>query len=160
MRWTDEVLMLAMYDILPAKLIQHLTAGAKDAQSRATAASTERLTQAQDRARVQLLHYFIPAQYLGRLWERIQFYLQRGQHTDFQGCRILITAKDLKMQFSGPQWPRMWNQFFQAWDRAVDRSFLQEDFYDVAKEIIALKRSFSFAQEIAADRLPLTLTWR
>ncbi|KAL2864790.1 uncharacterized protein BJX67DRAFT_383421 [Aspergillus lucknowensis] len=40
-------------------------------------------------------HYPIPAQYPGRLgW--IQFYLERGYHTDFQGCWILITAKHLK----------------------------------------------------------------
>ncbi|KAL2811371.1 hypothetical protein BDW59DRAFT_168025 [Aspergillus cavernicola] len=102
-RWTDQVFMLAVYDILPAKLIQHLTTGAKDAQTRATATSTELTTQGKDHAHVQLLHYFIPPQYLRLLWDQIQFHLEQGHHTNLQGCQILITAKDLKIQFSDPQ---------------------------------------------------------
>jgi hypothetical protein len=71
-----------------------------------------------------------------------QVYLERGQQTDFQSCRVLIGAKDLKMQFSRPQWPYMWNQFFHAWDCAVDRTFLQEDFFDVSKGTIAPEPRF------------------
>ncbi|KAL2811374.1 hypothetical protein BDW59DRAFT_168019 [Aspergillus cavernicola] len=131
--------MLAVYDVLLAKLIQHLTAGAKDAQTRAIAASTELTTQGKDHT---------------------HFHLEQGHHTDLQGCQILITAKDLKMQFSDPQWPQMWDQFFTAWNGAVDQTFLQEDFYDMAKETITPEQSFPFSEEVAPDQLSLTLTWR
>lgn len=158
--WTDEVVMPAIYDTLPSELIQHFTAGARDAQTRATAASVELTTQGRDGPRMQLLHHFIQPQYLAQLWDRIGFYIKQRGHTEFEGCRIFITAKNLKTKSQDPDWQQAQEKFFSTWDQVVNRSFLVEDFYDVGKEVTPPDRSFSFRQASEVARQPLTLTWR
>lgn len=158
--WTDHILTPAIYDTFPPELIQHLTAGAQHAQTRATAASTEQTTQGKEQPRVQLLHYYIQAQYMAPLWDRIQFHIELKNYTEFQNLHILITAKNLKTQFQNANWVGMWDSFFTTWDHAVNRAYLKEDFYDLAKEVITPDRSFPFHQEPDMDQQPLTLTWR
>lgn len=158
--WIDEVLMPAIYDTLLSKLIQHFTAGAPDAQMRATATLVELSMQGREGPQVQLLHHFIQPQYLVPLWEQIQFYIVERGHPEFKACQILITAKDLKTKSQDPDWQQAWEKFFTTWDGAVDRSYLAEDFYDIGKEVTPPDRSFSFRQGLDVAWQPLTLTWR
>ena len=152
--WTDEIVMPAIYDCGPAETVQHFTAGARDAQCRATATSIELPTQGREGPRMKLLHHFIQAQHSGPLWNRIQFYIQRRRHAEFEQCLILITAKNLKTNSQDSVLERALEKFFNQWDGAVDRSLLADDFYDVGKE------SFSFLRAVDVGQSPLTLTWR
>ncbi|OJD22346.1 hypothetical protein ACJ73_06306 [Blastomyces percursus] len=158
--WIDQVFMPAIYDTLPAELIQHLVAGAKDAQTRATAASAERTTQGPDRPRVQLLHYHIPPQYLAALWDRVQFYIQQRNQTEFRGSQIIFHAKNVKTHFQDQSWQQMWDRFFTVWNGTLDRSYVLEDYYDLAKEVVPKGRSFPVQYTPQASEQPLTLAWR
>ncbi|KAL5040767.1 hypothetical protein BDW71DRAFT_212801 [Aspergillus fruticulosus] len=87
-----------------------------------------------------LLHYHLPAPYLPRLWERVLHYLPR--HTEFQGARLLLHAKNLKARFQQGSWRAMHDRFFATWHTAVDPAWIESDWYDITKEVITLGRSF------------------
>jgi hypothetical protein len=146
----------ALQQSYPAALTQNLPSSAEHAQLDSTAASIE--GQRQERLhRVQLLHYLLPAGPLGRVWQHIQRATQQDGLRMFADARLLMTAKDLKMQTQHQNWSAMHERFFHRWDGAVDRRFLPDGFVDMGKEICP---RWSFLPDQGCEFPPVTLNWR
>lgn len=115
-------------------------------------------TQDRIQARVQLFHYMIQPEHLGYLWQRLGFYIR--QQPEFEDSCILLTTKNVKASFRDREWARMCGRFWENWDAVVDRGFLVQDFYDVAKEVTAPESRNSHQEPELPPSEPMTLTWR
>jgi hypothetical protein len=151
--WTDHIFLPALRQSYPSSIIQHLPSSAAQIQFNATAVRQEGLAKTSVEApRTQDFHFMLQPEALNALWERIQRHTEQAGLSQFQQCRILVTTKNLKLTTQRPTWAQARDVFFRRWNRAVDMTYIEQDFYDVAKEVVpCLENSGSPA---------LMLSWR
>lgn len=135
--WTDHILLPAIRTTYPASVVQHLPASAQHITMNGSAAQIEGRSGAHTiPAYVQDLHYTLQGDRLAVLWEQIQQRIHFDGLLQFRDCRIVLTAKNLKLITQHRIWSQARDTFFQQWHRGIDPAYLSEDFYDIAKEVV------------------------
>lgn len=156
--WTNRIFMPSLGKVYPNATVQHMPSSAQHIRLNGTAAAVEgRAHRAPDISYTQNLHYPLQAELLPALWDEIQACTTETGLTQFQDALIVLTAKNLKLSTRGRTWIQARDLFFRRWNRAINAAFLQQDFYDIAKEVVPARPTT--AQEDTLD-LPLTLSWR
>ncbi|KAJ5117447.1 hypothetical protein N7448_011079 [Penicillium atrosanguineum] len=156
--WTNRIFMPSLGKVYPNATVQHMPSSAQHIRLNGTAASVEgRAHRAPDTSYTQNFHYPLQAELLPALWDEIQACTTETGLTQFQDASIVLTAKNLKLSTRGRTWIQARDLFFRRWNRAVNAAYLQQDFYDIAKEVVPA--SPTTAQEDILS-LPLTLSWR
>lgn len=155
-QWTNDVMLPALETVYPTAITQHLPSHAQHISLNGTAARTE--TRAQKTAPTDVpytqdFHIPLQADQLGALWTEIQQRILAPGLVHFRDCHIVLTSKDLKLSTQRSTWAESRDLFFGRWNRAVDPTFLVQDFYDLAKEIVPSGTAEN-------EPLPLTLSWR
>lgn len=156
--WTDHIFLPALRQVYPSSIVQHLPSSAAHIQLNATAARREGLARADvEIPHLQDFHFTLQSEALATLWDDIQQRIERAPHSQFQQCQILLTAKNLKLTTQRSTWAAVRDVFFSRWNRAVDATYLEQDFYDVAKEVLPFQ-----LDPTADDSTPpaLMLIWR
>ena len=155
--WTNQIFLPSLEQVYPGATIQHLPSSAQHIRLNGTAVAVEGWARGvpDDTAQyVQSFHYPLHAKQLAALWDSVQAYTIEAGLTQFQEASIVLTAKNLKLSTWGRTWAEMRDWFFRKWNRAVNPQYLQQDFYDIAKEVVPVRPT---------DDSPdpaLTLSWR
>jgi hypothetical protein len=156
--WTDQILMPALHLTFPASTLQHLPASAAHITLTTSAARGEgQALPGVHAPRAQDLHFRLAPDGLPALWHEMQQRMEQAGLHQFQQCQILLTAKNLKVSTQRSTWSHARAAFFDRWNQAVDATYLKQDFYDVAREIVS---SQSTHFQDSSPGMPLTLTWR
>ena len=156
--WIDEIFLPSVHVIYPSSIVQHLPSSAQHIERNANAPQVEAGVQASTQSRApQDFHFSLQAGHLGALWEEIQHRVEQAGHVQFQDCQIIFTAKNLKLQTQQSTWAGTRELFFSRWNRAIDPTYLQQDFYDLAKEVIP-RQGHSGGQALSDKAL--MLSWR
>lgn len=157
--WTDEIFLPAIQAVSPSSIGQHFPSSAAHIERSANAPQRETRTQAGAGAvYTQDFHYRLQPDRLAALWHEIQRRVLEEGHSHFRDSQIVLTAKNLKLITQRPTWSQARDLFLAQWSRAVNPTFLQRDFYDIAKEMISHRHSPPFPH--APPDPPLTLSWR
>lgn len=137
-QWTDSILLPAIQQTYPASTVQHLPSSADHIRMNGTAAQVEGRSGAQTITPTftQDFHFNLHADRLDALWECVQTYTQQDGLTHFSNCSILLTAKNLKLVSQRATWAQARDAFLHQWKRAINPTFLRDDFYDIAKEVV------------------------
>ena len=154
--WTNRIFLPSLEQVYPGATIQHLPSSAQHIRLNGTAAAVEGRARGvpDDTARyVQSFHYPLHAEQLAALWDSVQAYTIEAGLTQFQEASIVLTAKNLKLSTWGRTWAKMCDQFFWKWNCAINPQYLQQDFYDIAKEVVPVRPTDD------SPDLALTLSW-
>lgn len=156
--WTNQIFLPALGKVYPGATVQYMPSSAQYIKLMGTAAAVEgRAHGAPDVSYAQDLHYPLHAKLLPALWDTIQACSTEAGLTQFHGTLILLTAKNLKLSTQGRTWAHARNLFFQKWNRAINPAYLQQDFYNIAKEVVPGSRT---ATPGDVPDPALTLSWR
>lgn len=156
--WTNQIFIPSLDKIYPGATVQHLPSSAEHIRLNGTAAAVEgRARGMPDASYTQDFHYLLQADLLPALWNAIQARSTEAGLTHFQGASILLTAKNLKLSTRARTWAQSRDLFFQKWNRAINAAYLQQDFYDIAKEVIPCLPATGQGDHPASA---LTLSWR
>jgi hypothetical protein len=155
--WTERVILPALHQCYPASAIQHFPANAKHMQLNATARGIEgKVTERGPR--VQLLQYHLAPAPLAQLWDAIRNNIASESIVMFEGIRLFLTVKNLKLRTKADTWQEMRQKFSDCWDAAIDSDFLCDQFVDIGKETCP-RWSYPLHRR-HDDRKPLTLSWK
>jgi hypothetical protein len=160
-RWTDRVLLPAIYSQASASTVQHYP-GAYDHGALASKAGHTESHARKDKsgARHQYIHHFLQPEILAELWAIVLHTVEEQGLQDFQGVQIFFTAKNLKVLSKRPTLERMWSDYFLRWDQTIDNDYIDPDrvWIDIGKEVCA-RPSFLWYQD-AGDQQAETYLWR
>jgi hypothetical protein len=156
--WTNNIFLPAVHTVYPSSVTQHLPASAEHIERNAHAPSREARTSATvGSAHAQDFHHRLQPDGLEKLWAEIQRRISHDGHSLFLDAQIVLTGKNLKLSTQRQTWSGARDAFLRHWSRTVDLVYLQQDFYDIAKEVLCHRSSL---HPPAADEPPLTLCWR
>lgn len=139
-RWTNHILLPAIYDTLPAGLLQHLPASWQQGKCNSQAAAYEsKQRQHGSRPHQQNLRYILLPQFLHQIWTRMLERIKEPGNGHFAGVQLVLNGKNLKMSFKNKSIQRLWTKIGAIWKDNINSIFLRFDkvFLDIAKEIIA-----------------------
>ena len=151
--WIDDIFLPAVYQYYSDARLQHLPSNFSHSNLNSWAAWAEGRS-IQTQSRQQLISYFLPPEHLDRIWHAVHHIIQVKGLKQFQGVRLFLSAKNLKLRTQSETWADMQHRFEELWSRAVNRSYIYEAFFDVGKET-CLTTPVS-GQSISAQ----TLLWR
>lgn len=156
--WTNSVLLPSLTKVYPSAMIQELPSSADHIRLNATAASIEcRVQSGEHGPHTQDLHYPLQSAGLLAVWEEIQRRTRMTGLSQFHDCRLLLTGKNLKSATQSSSWVGARDAFFGNWNRAVDPSYPEREFYDIGKEVVSSR--VGTADEPAPEPA-LTLSFR
>lgn len=156
--WTNRILFPAIQAVYASGPLQHLPASAAQIALNGTAVPMEgRVLPGVALPRTQDFHHTLAPSGLAPLWTDILERIEQGGLHQFQQCQLVLTAKNLKLATQRRTWCEAREAFFTRWNRAVNIAYLQQDFYDLAKEMVSVRSTSSL--DPASD-VALTMAWR
>ncbi|KAK2793818.1 hypothetical protein FQN50_009980 [Emmonsiellopsis sp. PD_5] len=156
--WMDKVMLPCLHKCYSPALLGHIPSSASHMQLNATARSAEgHVRHGNTIPRIQHFHHFLPSEELSELWQEIQAKIQTPGLHQFQGVKLFLTVKNTKLLTQSHTWMETHLKFFQQWEHAVNSQFMNEEFFDIGKEVCP-PQSYLAGQE--ADQVPGTLLWR
>jgi hypothetical protein len=156
--WTDRIFLPALHATYPASTLSHLPSSAAHIALNGTASRVEGQAIADVHVpRAQDFHYTLSPSGLPRLWNEVLERMEQEGLQQFQHCQLILTAKNLKLATQRRTWQEARDAFFSRWNRAIDVIYLQQDFYDLAKEMVS---SRSATWQAPSPEAALVMTWR
>ena len=160
-RWTDRVLLPAIYSQASASTLQHYPGSYKHSKQSSKAAHTESHTRIDKTgSRHQYIHHFLYAEILKEVWDTVTSTVEEDGLQDLQDVTIFFTGKNLKALTKRQRLHNVWHDFFLRWDQAINSSYIYPDkaWLDLGKEVCA-PPSFLWYQD-AGNQLAMTYIWR
>ncbi|KAH7393755.1 hypothetical protein BKA64DRAFT_756170 [Cadophora sp. MPI-SDFR-AT-0126] len=98
--WIDEIFFPSIYEYCPLNVTQHFPRRWQEAADKINARKKEDVWQ---RKTYDLnLHYTLPPQCLGDIWQSIQRRTSLDEFRQFRNIFLVLSGKDLKLQFKSP----------------------------------------------------------
>ena len=139
-RWTDRVLLPAIYSQASAAILQHYPANYEHSKLSSKASHTEAHTR-KDKSGVrhQYISHFLQPDVLQEVWDIILHTVEEDGFHDFRDVQIFFTAKNLKVLSKRPTLMQTWDDYFMRWEQALDKNYLDPDqvWIDIGKEVCA-----------------------
>jgi hypothetical protein len=132
--WIDEILLPSIREHCPLDVIQHFPRRWQEAADKISARKKEDVWQ---RKTYDLnLHYTLPAQYLADIWQSIQRRTSLDEFQHFRNIFLVLSGKDLKLQFKSPTLCSSCQQFSRSMRSKLnwEQLDLQQTWVDVARE--------------------------
>ena len=161
-RWTDRVLLPAIYAVLTASTLQHLPGNFEQSYAMARAKGAEMRRQERNvKSPQQLIHYFLQGEHLTEIWGRIQRLIQEPGLEDFAGVKIMMNAKNIKLLTKQPSLNAAWSRLMGQLAPVIDFDHLPADqlYVDLAKEICGTTSGLR-GQDVDKECPASTLLWR
>lgn len=160
-RWTDRVLLPAIYSQASACTAQHYPAGYEHSKLASKASHTEaHARKDKSGVRHQYIHHFLQPEMLQEIWDIILHTVEEDGLHDFKDVQIFLTAKNLKVLSKRPTLQQMWDDYFLRWDQAINTDRLDPNlvWVDIGKEVCA-PPSFLWYQDPGSQRAE-TYLWK
>ena len=161
-RWIDDILLPAIYSQLESSQVQHLPSSHQHSKNLSLGRGIQsRVRGVGDNPRQQMLHYFLKADILADIWERVLVTVQSSKYGLFQGLQLFLSGKNLKTSSSAITILQARTKFEQLWMASVDPSWLDGSmtWYDIGKEICA-PDSQLIGQRLRHTQEPQVYLWK
>ncbi|RHZ43886.1 uncharacterized protein CDV56_100577 [Aspergillus thermomutatus] len=104
--WMDEIVLPAIHQCYSGSELQHYPSSFRHGQANSWAAWAEGRS-IHTQSRQQLLSYFVPAEQLNRLWEKMLQIIKERHLTGFDHLLLFLDAKNLKLSTKARTWAAM-----------------------------------------------------
>ncbi|KAJ5091028.1 hypothetical protein N7532_009712 [Penicillium argentinense] len=131
--WIDDILLPAVHQYYSDARLQHFPSSFSHSNSNSWAAWAEGRS-IQTQSRQQLLSYFLPPEHLDHIWQAVHQIIRVKGLDEFQGVRLFLSAKNLKLRTQSATWSGMQHRFQQLWSSTANQSYIHEVFFDIGKE--------------------------
>jgi hypothetical protein len=159
-RWTDQVLLRALYEQATGGTSQHYPASYAHGKLSSLAKYTESHSRLEGAARQQAISHYIPPQNVAQVWGLMGDFIREPGLQDFGDVCLFLTAKNLKVLTQRAILSDMWKEFFNQWELGVDSTYIHPDqvWIDLGKEVCA-PDSF-VGDQTKDDMIGETYLWR
>ena len=161
-RWTDNILLPAIYEHLPSGHTQHVPASWRQGQLESLAFGYEKAQKKTGMAsRQQALVITLQPHYLNPIWRSILRLVEIPGYQDFKGVQLFVSGKNLKMAYKHQTVAKLYCHINTSWRRYINTCYIEEDqlFVDIGKEIVA-PDTFLQDEEMPAGTQPQVYLWR
>lgn len=161
-RWTDRILLPAIYEHLPAGHTQHLPASWQQGVQASLASGYEKAQKKTGTTpRQQPLGFTLQAHYLNPIWRSILHLVREPGHYDFSGVQLFLSGKNLKMAYKHRMAARLHRHMEVTWTRHINTCYINDEelFIDIGKETVP-PDTFLEDEEIPIGAQPQVYLWR
>lgn len=146
-QWMDIGFLPALHDNYSSDILQHLptsfNSAYMDVYARSRESGIKKVNHDPDIGRRQELHYFLPANKLGVIWQdMLKFSLKPG-YNQFQNMFLLLDAKDLKLITKAESIKLSGERFWELLSKDINIEELdtQYQYLDIGQEILSQQKN-------------------